>query len=80
MKNLIFGIISILLLVSVIAQDDATSTSSDSKTNIPPETDETDVGIAPDSAFYGLENAFKKISLALTFSKEIFFRSQKHTP
>jgi len=79
MKNLIFGIISILLLVSVIAQDDATSTSSDSKTNIPPETDETDetdVGIAPDSAFYGLENAFKKISLALTFSKEAKARKE----
>ena len=76
MKNLIFGIISILLLVSVIAQDDATSTSSDSKTNIPPETDETDVGIAPDSPFYGLENAFKKISLALTFSKEAKARKE----
>ena len=69
MKKMIFGIISILLLVSVIAQAD---TSSDSETDVESE----DVGIAPDSAFYGLENAFKKISLALTFSKEAKARKE----
>ncbi len=67
MKKLIFGIIFVLLLANVLAQDSGENTKS---------TEEIDVGITPDSAFYGLENAFKKISLAFTFNKEARARKE----
>ena len=62
MKKIIFLFISLMPLANVLAQADS---SQDQVFE-----DETDVGIAPDSALYGLENAFKKISLALTFNKK----------
>jgi len=62
MKKIIFLFISLMLLANVLAQADS---SQDQVFE-----DETDVGIAPDSVLYGLENAFKKISLALTFNKK----------
>src|SRR3989344_3893506 len=63
MKKIIFLFISLMLLANVLAQADS---SQDQVFE-----DETDVGIAPDSVLYGLENAFKKISLALTFNKKV---------
>ena len=63
MKKIIFLFISLMLLANVLAQ-------ADSSQDQVFEDAETDVGIAPDSALYGLENAFKKISLALTFNKK----------
>lgn len=67
MKKTIFGILFILLLANVLAQESV----EDIK-----ETDDIDVGITPDSAFYGLENAFKKVSLAFTFGKEAKARKE----
>lgn len=61
MKKLNSILIFLLLIASVAAQTDAAS---------------EDVGITPDSRFYGLENAFKKISLAFTFNKEAKARKE----
>lgn len=63
MKKIIFLFISLMLLINAIAQSDSADVEISGDT-------EADVGIAPDSALYGLENAFKKITLALTFGKE----------
>src|SRR3989344_4153931 len=63
MKKLIFWMVFLLLFSNVIAQSEAQEISED-------------VGIAPDSRLYGLENAFKKISLALTFNKEAKARKE----
>ena len=63
MKKLIFWMVFLLLFSNVIAQNEAQEISED-------------VGIAPDSRLYGLENAFKKISLALTFNKEAKARKE----
>lgn len=70
MKKLIFEIIFLLLLVNVVAQEDIDANADEI------EVDDVDVGITPDSPFYGLENAFKKISLAFAFSKEAKARKE----
>lgn len=54
MKKIIFLSIFLLLASSVIAQGDV----------------DEGVGITPDSPLYGLEKAFKRISLALTFNQQ----------
>ena len=77
MKKLIFvlGIVFILLLINASAQIDSADQIADAQV-ADDSGDESDVGIAPDSPFYGLENAFKKISLALTFGKEAKARKE----
>src|SRR3989338_8552512 len=61
MRKIISFLIFLLLVVNVSAQGDAPDSA---------ELDDTDAGITPDSAFYGLDNAWEKISLAFTFNKE----------
>src|SRR3989344_5443266 len=65
MKKLFTMLIFLALLTSVLAQTDETVEDS---TDVVLETD--DSGINPDSVLYGLDTAFERLRLALTFNKE----------
>ncbi|MBN2141721.1 hypothetical protein JW711_00170 [Candidatus Woesearchaeota archaeon] len=80
----LFGVLMLLTIVSaalVLAEDDgttqdvtttsadATVASDDAADDTVSDADEVDPGVTPDSPFYGLENAWDRIRLAMTFNK-----------
>src|SRR3989344_6426017 len=65
LKKIIILFLCLVLIVNVNSQDEANDATS-----VQLEDAVDDGGITPDSVFYGLDNAWERVSLAFTFNKE----------